>query len=391
MFSSLTPKPRSIGNPCEKCNEGWGEAWLDPVDARPENQKSMTIRESIETIKAQQAHLTRDKAREAMQQLLSGSVPDDEIVAFLAALRDKGEQADELIGFAEVMRAHAVETLLAAGVRVESISHREPLLDTCGTGGDGRGTFNVSTAAALVAAAAGVRVAKHGNRSISSRCGSADVLEALGVAIDLPLERIPQCLDETGMVFLLAPRLHLAMKHVMSARRALKTKSVFNLLGPLTNPLAATVQLVGVFDADRTEMMARTLRAVGTRWAYVVAGSDGIDEITTTGPTRLSFSTGNGVKTRDVLPEEFHLPRASIEQLHGGDAATNARLLLSVLERERSPYRDVVLANAAAAFTLAGIAQNFAEGAERAAEVLDSGAARAKLQALVDFTQRYRR
>jgi len=351
----------------------------------------MTIRESIETIKAQQAHLTRDKAREAMQQLLSGSVPDDEIVAFLAALRDKGEQADELIGFAEVMRAHAVETLLAAGVRVESISHREPLLDTCGTGGDGRGTFNVSTAAALVAAAAGVRVAKHGNRSISSRCGSADVLEALGVAIDLPLERIPQCLDETGMVFLLAPRLHLAMKHVMSARRALKTKSVFNLLGPLTNPLAATVQLVGVFDADRTEMMARTLRAVGTRWAYVVAGSDGIDEITTTGPTRLSFSTGNGVKTRDVLPEEFHLPRASIEQLHGGDAATNARLLLSVLERERSPYRDVVLANAAAAFTLAGIAQNFAEGAERAAEVLDSGAARAKLQALVDFTQRYRR
>jgi anthranilate phosphoribosyltransferase len=325
-----------------------------------------------------------------MEQILSGSVPDEEIVMFLAALRDKGEQADELVGFAEVMRTHAAETLLGEGVRLESISHQEPLLDTCGTGGDGRGTFNVSTATALVAAAAGVRVAKHGNRSISSRCGSADVLETLGVAMDLPLKRIPQCLEETGMVFLLAPRLHVAMKHVMNARRSLKTKSVFNLLGPLTNPLAATIQLVGVFDAARTEMMAETLRAVGTQQVYVVAGSDGIDEITTTGPTRLSSTSGNRVVTRDVHPEEFRLPRASIEQLHGGDIATNARLLLSVLEGERSPYRDVALANAAAALTLAGKAQNFAKGVERAAEVLDSGAARAKLRSLVEFTQRYR-
>jgi anthranilate phosphoribosyltransferase len=349
----------------------------------------MTIRDSIATIKAQ-AHLTREEARAVMQQLLSGAVPDEEIVAFLAALRDKGEQAEELVGFAEEMRAHATETLLAAGVKVESVLHREPLLDTCGTGGDGRGTFNVSTAAALVAAAAGVRVAKHGNRSISSRCGSADVLEALGVAIDLPHERIPACLEKVGMVFLFAPRLHLAMKHVMNARRALKTKSVFNLLGPLTNPLAATVQLVGVFDAARTEMMARTLQAVGTRRAYVVAGSDGIDEITTTGPTRLSASAGNGVETREVHPEEFGLPRSTIEQLHGGDAAANARLLLGVLDGERGPYRDVVLANAAAAFTLAGKAQNFVEGAERAAEVVDSGAAREMLRRLVEFTVRHR-
>ena len=196
MFSSLTPKPRSIGNPRENCNEGDAglSMMLNSVGTREQGVsqaiEAMTIRESIETIKAQ-THLTRDEAREVMQLLLSGSVPDEEIVAFLAALRDKGEQADELVGFAEVMRAHAAETLRAAGVKLESISHREPLLDTCGTGGDGRGTFNVSTAAALVAAAAGVRVAKHGNRSISSRCGSADVLEALGVAIDLPLERIP--------------------------------------------------------------------------------------------------------------------------------------------------------------------------------------------------------
>ncbi len=169
------------------------------------------------------------------------------------------------MGFAEVMRAHAAETLLAAGVEAESISHREPLLDTCGTGGDGRGTLMSRRRLHWLRQAAGVRVAKHGNRSISSRCGSADVLETLGVAMDLPLERIPQCLDEVGMVFLLAPRLHLAMKHVMNARRSLKTKSVFNLLGPLTNPLAATIQLVGVFDSARTEMMAETLRAVGTR------------------------------------------------------------------------------------------------------------------------------
>jgi len=350
----------------------------------------MNIGNFIEIIKMQ-THLTRTEAREVMQLLLSGSVPDDEIVAFLAALRDKGEQADELVGFAEVMRAHAAETLEAAGVRVQSISHREPLLDTCGTGGDGRGTVNVSTAAALVAAGAGVRVAKHGNRSISSRCGSADVLETLGVAMDLPLEQIPQCLEEAGIVFLLAPRLHLAMKHVMNARRSLKTKSVFNLLGPLTNPLAATIQLVGVFDAARTEMMAATLHAVGTQRAYVVAGSDGIDEITTTGPTRLSSSSKNGVETRDVHPEEFGLPRATIEQLHGGDAATNARLLLNVLEGERSPYRDVVLANASAALTLAGKAQTFTEGMERAAEAVDSGAASAKLRALVDFTQRHKK
>ena len=348
----------------------------------------MTIQEAIEGIK-RQTHLTRREAREVMQLLLSGSVPDEEIVAFLAALRDKGEQVEELVGFAEVMRAHATETLRATGVEVASIA--PPLLDTCGTGGDGRGTFNVSTAAALVAAGAGVRVAKHGNRSISSRCGSADVLEALGVAMDLPLERIHQCLEETGMVFLLAPRLHLAMKHVMNARRSLKTKSVFNLLGPLTNPLAATLQLVGVFDAARTEMMAETLRSVGTRQAYVVAGSDGIDEITISGPTRISTASPQGVETRDVYPEDFGVPRAALERIKGGDAATNARLLLSVLAGERSPYRDVVLANAAAAFSLAGKASTFREGVMLAADALDSGAARAKLRALVEFTQTHKR
>ena len=349
----------------------------------------MHVREVIEKVEGRQ-HLTHDEARQVMWSLLSGSVADADVVAFLAALRDKGEQPDELVGFAEVMRACAAEGLRRAGVNLDEIAHSEPLLDTCGTGGDGLGTVNVSTAAALVAAAAGIRVAKHGNRSISSRCGSADVLEALGVVIDIPLERIPACLEEVGMVFLFAPRLHLATKHVMNARRTLKTKTVFNLLGPLTNPLAATVQLVGVYDAARTEMMAHTLKAVGTRKAYVVAGSDGIDEITTTGPTRLSSTDGGTVTTREVHPEEFGLMRASLEQLRGGDPRTNAQLLGRILEGEQGPYRDLVLANAAAAFTLAGKAQGFAEGVVRAAEVIDSRAARNKLVALVEFTRKHR-
>jgi anthranilate phosphoribosyltransferase len=289
------------------------------------------------------------------------------------------------------MRAHASEGLRQAGVDLQALRSGEPLLDTCGTGGDGQGTFNVSTAAALVAAGGGIRVAKHGNRSISSRCGSADVLEFLGVVIDLPHARIPACLEEVGMVFLFAPSLHLAMKHVMKARRTLRTKSVFNLLGPLTNPLRASVQLAGVYDASRTEMMALALAAVGTKQAFVVAGSDGIDEITLSGPTRLSWNERGAVRTRDVTPEEFGLARASLEQLRGGDAETNARLLRSALEGAPGPHRNVVLANAAAAFVLAGRAQDFAEGVARAAEVVDSGAALRTLKDLADFTQRSKR
>jgi anthranilate phosphoribosyltransferase len=347
----------------------------------------MSIHEATQKAQAGE-HLSRDEARRVMEHLLSGSVSDSEIAAFLAALRDKGEQRDELVGFAEVMRACAGEGLLQAGVDLEAVARGGPLLDTCGTGGDGRGTFNVSTAVALVAAAAGIRVAKHGNRSISSRCGSADVLEALGVALDLPLERIPACLEEVGMVFLFAPRLHFATKHVMNARRSLKTKTVFNLLGPLTNPLRASVQLVGVYDPARTEMMAEALKAVGTLRVLVVAGADGLDEITTTGPTRLSSVDGGTVQTREVAPEDFGLARASLDALRGGDPDTNARLLRRVLAGESGPHRDLVLANAAAAFTLADKAQGFADGVAKAAEVIDSGTAHKKLAALVDFTRK---
>ncbi|HEV2690344.1 MAG TPA: anthranilate phosphoribosyltransferase, partial [Bryobacteraceae bacterium] len=301
---------------------------------------------------------------------------------------NKGETADELVGFGRMMRQRAAETLRQAGVNLEEIASSGALLDTCGTGGDSAGTFNISTAAALVAAGAGVRVAKHGNRSISSRCGSADVLEELGVAIALPLAHIPACLERVGMVFLFAPHLHLATKHVMNARRSLRGKTVFNLLGPLTNPLGATVQLVGVFERARTEMLAQACAAVGTHRAFVVAAHDGFDEISTTGPTQVSEVAGGSVRTRDVFPEDFGLPRAAAIALQGGDAKTNAEIFCRLLDGERGPYRDVVLANASAALVAANKAGNFVEGVEVASESLDSGAARRTLAALVDFTQR---
>jgi anthranilate phosphoribosyltransferase len=350
----------------------------------------MEIRTAVEKLERLE-DLSRAEARLVMEELLSGAVPDPEIIAFLVGLRDKGETAPELVGFAEVMRARAAEGLAQAGVDISTLARGEPLLDTCGTGGDAQGTFNVSTATALVAAAAGVRVAKHGNRSISSRCGSADVLEALGVAIDIPFERIPECLENVGMVFLFAPRLHLAMKHVMNARRALKTKTVFNLLGPLTNPLRASVQLVGIYDRARTEMMAQALAAVGTQRAFVVAGDDGMDEISTTGPTRISDAAGATVTTREITPEDFGLLRAPAEALRGGEPETNARLLRRVLEGEKGPLRDVVLANASAALVAAGKAADFRHGVTRAAEALDSGTALLKLESLIAFTRRFAR
>jgi anthranilate phosphoribosyltransferase len=331
--------------------------------------------------------LSRAEARGVMEELLSGGVADAQIVSFLAALCDKGEITDELVGFAEVMRARAAEVLRAAGVRSEELSRDGALLDTCGTGGDGLGTFNVSTATALVAGAAGARVAKHGNRSISSRCGSADVLEALGVKIDLPLGRIPACLEKTGMVFLFAPHLHLAMKHVMSARRSMKTKTVFNLLGPLTNPLGASAQLVGIYDRARLVMMAEALAAVGTERAFVVAAHDGVDEISTSGPTAMAELKGGRIQSREVAPKDFGLPRAIEGAIQGGDAETNAGLIRRVLAGEPGPYRDVVLANTSAALVAAGKAADFLEGVQEASEAIDSGAARRKLASLAEFTQ----
>ena len=350
----------------------------------------MQISEAIEKMKMGEG-LARQEAHSVMQELLSGRAQDEQIVELLLALRDKGETPAELVGFAEVMRAQARQVLAEAGVRVEQFIDSQALLDTCGTGGDGRGTANVSTATALLVAGCGVHVAKHGNRSISSRCGSADVLEALGVAVDLPLEHIPACLDHVGMVFLFAPQLHLAMKHVMGARRSIKSKTIFNLLGPVTNPLEARHQLTGIYDGERTEMMAEALGTVGTKRAIVVAGSDGLDEITITGPTKLSDYDSGRTETRHVFPEDFGLPLGAAETLAGGDSEQNARLLIEILDGEKNPLRDCILANASAALVAAGNVGSFREGVAVAAESIDSGKAKRTLRALVEFTDKHRR
>ena len=345
------------------------------------------IFELVGKIEAKQ-HLTQAEASALMLELLGGRVEEAEIVSLLTALGDKGETLEELVGFASVMRSKARETLEEAGVDVDALRGEAGLLDTCGTGGDGRGTFNVSTAAAIVAAAAGARVAKHGNRSISSRSGSADVLEALGVRLDLPLERIPQCLEEVGLVFLFAPRVHLAMKHVQGARRKLKTKTVFNLLGPLTNPLGATAQLLGVYEPQLAEMMAQALAGLGSRRALVVAGADGTDEVSTVGGTKLCELRDGEVSTREIAPEEFGLSRQSADSLQGGDPSANAALMRDILGGHLGPLRDWVLVNTSAALVAAGRAEGFREGVTMAAEAIDSGRARQKLESLAAFTRK---
>lgn len=347
----------------------------------------MRINQAIEKLRLRE-NFTCEEAKAVMENLLSGTASDDSISTLLLALRDKGETAEELTGFAYVMRSRAAEVLSAAGVDIRRLPS-DLLLDTCGTGGDGLGTFNISTATALVASAAGARVAKHGNRSISSQCGSADVLEALGVAIELPLSCIPKCLEKTGLVFLFAPRLHLAMKHVMNARRRLKTKTVFNLLGPLTNPIGAAMQLAGVYDVGRTDTLARVLAEGGTRRSFVVSSYDGMDEISISARTRLSETDHGTIYTRDIQPEEFGVRRAPAQALSGGDAQANARMLREILAGEQGPLRDIVLANASAALVVAGIAAHWLEGVEIARAAIDSGAAFRTLSALIDFTRKY--
>jgi len=336
------------------------------------------IAESIRRIAGRES-LTREEARALMGEVLAGGAGDEEITALLVALHMKGESVEEIVGFAEAMRAAATPLGFTAGAD-------DVLVDTCGTGGDARGTFNISTAAAFVVAGAGVRVAKHGNRSVTSKCGSADVLEALGVRLELPPERLAACLNQVGIAFLYAPALHTATKHVQAARRALRIRTVFNLLGPLTNPAGATAQVVGVYAEELVEKVAEALRLLGLRRALVVHGRDGLDEITISGPTRIAELRNGRVRTYSLTPEECGLRRMPLEALAGGDAATNAAILRATLDGENSPRRDVVLMNAAAALVAAGRAESVPEGVPMAAESLDSGAAREKLGALVRFT-----
>lgn len=301
----------------------------------------------------------------------------------------KGETVDEIVGFAQAIRAAATPLPLHKDHALDvSGTERDALVDTCGTGGDTSGTFNISTATALVAAGAGVRVAKHGNRSVTSQCGSADVVEALGVNLSLPAERIAACLEEVGIAFMFAPAMHSAMKYVQPARRELRLRTVFNLLGPLTNPANASAQVVGVYSESLVKKLADALSMLGLDRALVVHGEDGLDEITISGSTTVAEVRKKHVAVYSVTPEEFGLERAPLEAISGGDAQTNANIILELLKGERSPRREVVLLNAAASLVAAGKCEAISEGIPIAAEALDSGAAAAKLRALVEFTNR---
>jgi anthranilate phosphoribosyltransferase len=328
--------------------------------------------------------LTRQEAEAAMEDILSGQATDAQIGGLLTALRLHGETVEELVGFASAMRRHVTPIFADPAHRLE----RESLVDTCGTGGDAAPTFNVSTAAAFVAAGAGARVAKHGNRSSSSRAGSssADVMEALGVRLDVPPERMGEAIERVGIGFLFAPALHPAMRHAMRARTELKMRTVFNLLGPLTNPAGAGAQVLGVYDASLVETLAHALAELGATRAFVVHGMGGLDEISLAGETRVGEVRGGTVRLFTVTPEDFGLRRAPLAELAGGDAAANAETIRRILGGEPGPRRDIVLANAAAALVAVGLAEDFAGGARRAAQAIDSGAARAKLEELIAFS-----
>jgi anthranilate phosphoribosyltransferase len=333
--------------------------------------------------------LTRGEARKVMTEVLTGQSTDAQIAGLLVALRMKGETVEEIVGFAEAIRAAAQPLPIQQNSTVDvSDTERDALVDTCGTGGDASGTFNISTATAFVAAGTGVRVAKHGNRSLTSKCGSADVMEALGVNINLPPDRLAVCLKEVGMAFLFAPAMHSAMKFVQPARRELKLRTVFNLLGPLTNPAHASAQVVGVYSAELVDKLAEALSMLGLRRALVVHGMDGLDEITITGPTRIAEVREGNIRTYEVTPEEFGLKRASLDAISGGDATANATIIRAVLSGENSARRDVVLLNAAAALVAAGKANHLADAMTSAAQSIDSGAAARKLHELVQFTNR---
>src|SRR5450631_4116154 len=345
------------------------------------------ILEALHRIANHRESLSRDEARAVMGEVLTGQCTNAQIAGLLVALHMKGESVEEIVGFAEAIRAAAAPLPIPQDSTVDvSDTERDALVDTCGTGGDASGAFNISTAAAFVAAGAGVRVAKHGNRSLTSKCGSADVMEALGVNISLPPDRLAACLQEVGMAFMSAPAMHSAMKHVQAARRELRIRTVFNLLGPLTNPAHASAQVVGVYSADLVEKLAEALSMLGLRRVLVVHGSDGLDEITITGPTRIAEVREGNVHTYEVTPEEFGMQRASLDEILGGDAAANAAIIRKILGGEKSPRRDIVVLNAAAALVAAGKADHLAGALSKAIESLDSGAAGAKLEALVIFT-----
>jgi len=333
--------------------------------------------------RAEASHkLSRAEAEAFMEELLSGRIATPEIVRMLLALNRRAVSVDELTGFARVMRKHAAPVFPADQPRPTG------LVDTCGTGGDETGTFNISTTAAIVAAAAGARVAKHGNRSVSSRSGSADVLEALGVRIDLTMTAAGRAVREIGIGFLFAPAAHAAARHAGPARQQIGKRTVFNLLGPLTNPAGAEAQVLGVFSTDVIDIVAATLAELGTRHAFVVHGAGGLDEISLSGETQIAEVRHGSFRRFIAAPEDFGVSRAPLETIRGGTPQENAKLIHSLLTGEPGPRLDIVVANAAAALVVTGIAEDFRSAAELARHAVSSGEAREKLESLKKFSHR---
>ncbi|MDO9572710.1 MAG: anthranilate phosphoribosyltransferase [Candidatus Omnitrophota bacterium] len=321
--------------------------------------------------------LTDLQMQQVMQEILSGTTSTADIVAFLTSLNAKGETVLELTAAVNVMLKY-----------VDPIIVDKPnILDTCGTGGDKKGTFNISTITAFVASGAGVTVAKHGNRSVSSRCGSADILEGLGVNINMDKAKIKQCLEEIGIAFLFAPNLHLAMKHVMPARKQIAQKTMFNILGPLINPARATNQLIGVYALEWTNRLAQVLHNLGTEHVLVVHGADGLDEVTTVDKTFVSEVSGGVLKNYEIAPEDFGLSRAKPSDLTGGEVLENVKIALDILAGKKGSKRDIVLFNAGCAIYAANKADNISEGIKLAIEAIDSGQARKKLELLKEYSQ----
>ncbi len=333
------------------------------------------IKEAISKLVDGQS-LSEDEARRSMIEIMDGEATAAQLAAFLVALRIKGESIDEILGMALTMRAKAVK-----------VSAPGDLLDTCGTGGDGSGTYNISSASAFVAAGAGLKVAKHGNRSATSRCGSADVLEALGARLTLTPEQAVQCLDEAGFAFLFAPAYHPAMRHAAGPRGEIGVRTVFNILGPLSNPADASNQLLGVAAAEAAPKMAAVLLRLGVRHALVVHGEDGLDEVTLGAATRVYEVRDGSIQEYSITPEELALPRARIDALSGGNKDHNAAIIVSLLEGQPGPRRDALVANAAAALYAGDRVTSLQEGTRLAAEVIDSGKARATLDAYVRVSQ----
>ena len=333
------------------------------------------IREAIEELVAGRS-LTMDQASTVMDEIMEGQATQAQLAAFLTALRLKGETPEEIAGMATVMREKALR------VEVEGT-----IVDTCGTGGDGSGTFNISTAAAFVAAGAGLKVAKHGNRAASGTCGSADVLEALGVKIDLGPEAVKQCIDEVGIGFMYAPTFHPAMKYAAPVRRELGIRTVFNILGPLTNPAVARRQLLGVADPSLGEKMARVLQLMGSEHSLVVHGHDGLDELTLGDETSVWELRDGGITSYTVNPGELGLPRVPLQALQGGTPQENAFLLRRILAAEKGPHRYIVLLNSAAVLVVGGKAKDLKEGLDLAKEVIDGSDALLKLEGLVELSQ----